>query len=488
VSARSRILVAAALGAALTIGFSARDASARPTYFDAFRSLYGINDGDNLDACGVCHFLWTGTGARNPFGNAVEQQLYVGKAITQALTDIEAVDTDSDGFTNLDEILAQTLPGYSCSNFQLAVSPPPDWHTFITPLVPSCLEPMDIRVTPASISVLTEVGETDTATIEIFNNGTDFPIEVSNYEFLAGTSAAYTFDGPALPISIPVGTSVTIDVVHTPLVPALASGTVRITSDDPDEPTIDIGLSGFAFVKTLAPADARAACRSSMDKQYRKYTKTVLREWSRCYQDEVYGIACDTGARDLKIGAASDRLVNAIGGAKDRVCAGAGLSASLLDLPLTCGGSCGDITITTIADFADCLVCRGDEAVEGLLDNALGTAPPDLPSNVLADPVVQSCQKKVLSSAQKGVFSTQKILAPCEVANITAVTPVDCAATFAAELGQTSAKVNEAVTKCDDTTGMLGCLFDPMPDPACLGTAAESIGSTLVEQVFDVRD
>jgi len=76
VSARSRILVAAALGAALTIGFSARDASARPTYFDAFRSLYGINDGDNLDACGVCHFLWTGTGARNPFGNAVELICY----------------------------------------------------------------------------------------------------------------------------------------------------------------------------------------------------------------------------------------------------------------------------------------------------------------------------------------------------------------------------------------------------------------------------
>jgi hypothetical protein len=48
--------------------------------------------------------------------------------------------------------------------------------------------------------------------------------------------------------------------------------------------------------------------------------------------------------------------------------------------------------------------------------------------------------------------------------------------------------VNEAFTKCDDTTGMLGCLFDPMPDPACLGTAAESIGSALVEQVFDVRD
>ncbi len=481
-------LLLAFTGVALSVGLFVGNALARPTYFDTFRALYGINDGDNLDACGVCHFLWTGTGARNPFGNAVEQQLYVGKSITQALTDIETVDSDSDGFTNIDEILAQTLPGYSCSNFQSAVGQPPDWHTYITPGVPSCLEPMDIRVSPATISVLTEVGDTDTAIVEIFNNGTDFAIEVSNYEFLAGTSTAYTANGPSLPISIPVGASVTIDVVHTPLVPALASGTFRITSDDPDEPTIDIPLSGFAFVKTLAPADARAACRSSMDKQFRKYTKTLLREWSRCYQDEVYGIACDTGARDLKIGAATDRLKGAIGGAKDRQCAGAGLSAPLLDLPLTCGGGCGDITITTIANFADCLVCRGDEAVEGLLDNALGTAPPDLPSNVLGDPIVQSCQKRLLSTAQKGVFSTQKILAPCETTNITSVSPVDCAATLASELGVVTTKVNDAITKCDDSTGMLGCLFDPMPDPTCLGTAAESIGSELVEQVFEVRD
>ena len=147
---RARALGRLVLAATVAL-LAARSADARPTYFDAFRTLYGINDGDNLDACGVCHFLWTGTGARNPFGNAVEQQLYVGKSITQALTDIEPDDPDGDTFSNLDEILAQTLPGYSCANFQDAIGQPSDWHTYITPGVPSCLEPLDIRVAPSLV-------------------------------------------------------------------------------------------------------------------------------------------------------------------------------------------------------------------------------------------------------------------------------------------------------------------------------------------------
>jgi hypothetical protein len=251
---------------------------------------------------------------------------------------------------------------------------------------------------------------------------------------------------------------------------------------------VDISLGGFSFVKNLAPADARSACRASIDKQYRKYTKTLLREWSRCYQDEVYGIACDTGRRDLKVATAAAKLASAIGGEKDKLCAGAGLTASSLDLPLLCGGGCSDIAVNSLAAFGDCLICRADEAVESLLDNAIGTAPPDLPPNVIGDPLARSCQKRVLTAAQKGVANTQKTLGPCETSNITSVSPVDCPVTLAAELADVTTKVNAADDKCESTTGMLGCLFDPSPDPACLGTAAQSIGSALTEQVFDIRD
>ncbi len=484
---RSRV-VGVTVAALVTLFGAVPAAEARPTYFEAFSNQYGIVEGDNLDACGVCHFLWTGTGARNPFGNAVEQQLYVGKSITQALTDIEGDDPDGDTFINIDEILAQTLPGYSCVNFQDALNPPPDWHTYITPGVPSCLEPMDIRVSPLSISVIVEVGKSLTSSVEVFNNGTDFPINISNYSFVAGSADGYSAVGPALPFSIPVGASQVIDIVFEPTAAGFADGTFRIESDDPDEPQVDVDLGGFSFVKNLAPADARASCRATMDKQYRKYAKTLLREWARCYQDEVYGIACDTGRRDLKIATAASKLLDAIGGAKDRLCMGAGLTASSLDLPLVCGGECTNLSVGSIAAFGDCLVCRGNEAVEGLLDNALGTAPPDLPPNVVTDPLARTCQKQLLTAAQKGIANTQKALAPCETSNITAIAPVDCAVTLAGELGEVETKVNDADDKCDATTGMLGCLFEPSPDPACLGTAAGDIGSALSEQVFDIRD
>ena len=123
-----------------------REAGARPAYFQAFTTRYGIVAGDRNYACGNCHLLWTGTGARNPFGSAVEQQLYIGKSITQALADIEPMDTDGDTFSNYDEVATfDTLPGYSCDNFFLAQGAPIGYDTFITPMVASCLEPIDVR-------------------------------------------------------------------------------------------------------------------------------------------------------------------------------------------------------------------------------------------------------------------------------------------------------------------------------------------------------
>jgi hypothetical protein len=484
-SARATSVLAVAVAAVVLL---ASDGWARPQYFDAFRTKYSIMTGDNLDACGVCHFNWQGTGARNPFGSTVEQQLYIGKSIDQSLTDVEGMDPDGDAFTSIDEILAQTLPGYSCANFQQAINPDPDWHSFITPGVPSCLEPLDIRVTPLTVTVLTEVGDVDVTTITIFNNGTDFPVDVSSYSFLAGTPAAFSAVGPTPPFSIPVGGTATIDIEFAPVIPVVANGTFRIESNDPDEAQLDIPLGGFGFLKNLAPADARATCRAWIDRQESKYARTVLREWSRCYQDEVFGFACDTGRRDLKIASAAEKLRATVGGAKDKRCAGAGLTASLIDLPLTCGGGCSTISTATLSGFADCLICRTDEARDDLLRDGLGTAPPDLPPNTLVDPVVRACQKKLLKSAQKGLGKVQKLLGPCETANITAVTPVDCVDTSSSELDAIGDKVDATIGKCGDSTGMLGCLFDPMPDPQCLGDSAEAIGGNLIDQVYDTRD
>ena len=93
-----RLLVAVAMGGVLALP---PPAAARPLYFDTFTSLYGITEGNDLYACGVCHRRWEGTGARNPFGTAVEQQLYLAKPITAAIQAVEGNDTDLDGVSNV---------------------------------------------------------------------------------------------------------------------------------------------------------------------------------------------------------------------------------------------------------------------------------------------------------------------------------------------------------------------------------------------------
>jgi len=457
-------------------------AEARPTYFDVFTTRYGITPSDRTYACGNCHIKWTGTGARNPFGTAVEQQLYVGKSITQALTDIEPMDADADGFTNLEEVATyRTLPGYSCSNFFLADGAPLGYDTFITPLVPSCLEPIDIRVSPTSLSFITKAGTSDVIQVQVINNGSADPITVSSYGFVAGSSAALSVSGPATPFVIPVGEVVTLDATFSPASAIIAMGTLRIESDDPDESTIDVPVQAFGFVQTLAAAADRARCLTSVDKEFRRYADRHRREWNRCFLDEVRGLACDVGTRDLKIQQAETRFRDAVGGAKDKVCAGKNLNASLLGVPQTCGGGC-NITVNTIASFASCLVCREDTARDDMLREAIGTAPPDSPPNVAGSTAAHLCEKQITGRIAKGIASMQKVLGRCEIANITS-TPVDCAAANATAITKIRSQVDEAANRCTDSTGLLGCLYEG-GTATCLGDAASAIGSTLVGATF----
>ncbi len=466
---------------AVTLAAWTATAHARPTYFEIFTSRYNINSGDNLYACGVCHYKWTGTGARNPFGNAVEQQLYVGKTITQALQDVENDDTDGDGFTNVDEIVNyMTLPGYSCSNFTDAIGAPVGYDTYITPMVASCLEPLDIRVTPSSISLLARTGDTATGTLTIHNNGSTYPLNVSGYDLEPGTSPLFSITaGPTPPFTLQVGESAGIDITFAPTSAVIAMGTLRITSDDPDENPLDVALSGVGVNRNLAPADQRAACLKTVESAYRKYGSAHMKQWGRCYADEIAGRACDTGLRDVKIAKAEARLRAKVGGSADRRCAGAGLKPIPLGFDDTCGGSCTSIVLSNMSALADCLVCRQEEATNAALTASAGTAPPDLPA--AAGAAAAACGGGLIAGLDKGITAVQKTLGRCELDNITAATPVDCATAFAADLAAIRARVDAQPMRCTDTTGLSGCLFGVGADPACLGTTATTIGSTLVD-------
>ena len=466
----------------------ASTAAARPFYFDTFTANYGITSGDDLFACGVCHRLWEGTGGRNPYGLLIEQELYTGKTISDAILSAELVDSDLDGFTNVDEItIHETLPGYSCDNYDLAFGGlPGNFQSLIEPGVPTCLEPKDLEVTPAGVSFITEVGDVGQQTVLLTNNGFSSPVTVTGISFVPSQPATISIVAPSLPVAIPVGSSEAIDISFTPVATSIIGTTLRITSDDPDEPTIDVLVSATGFVIVLASADDRANCLKDVSKSLQKYSKTHLKEWARCYTDEAQGKACDTGKRDLKVQKAEVKLRRVVGGDRDKSCEARELLPSLLGYPSTCPSPCGTIDLIAISDIAECLVCQQEAATSAMLSATSGVTPPDFPS-AGANLLVAKCARQLSKGVEKSVPKIHKTLAACELSNITAVSPVDCAAANAAEIAKRQSFANSRLDKCKDTTGLEGCSFGVGADPNCLGDAALSIASDLVDLTFGLE-
>jgi hypothetical protein len=99
---RSRTLLAALI-AAMTLA----TAYAVGGYLSSFESTYPAAVGSGLDSCSLCHSSLS-TYARNSYGSDYAANGHSFKAI-------EGLDSDGDGFTNLQEIQALTLPGSSSS-------------------------------------------------------------------------------------------------------------------------------------------------------------------------------------------------------------------------------------------------------------------------------------------------------------------------------------------------------------------------------------
>ncbi len=475
-------------------------AEARPTYFDVLTETYGITEGSRLHSCSICHFKWDGTGPRNPYGNAVQQQLYVGKSIHNSLADVETMDSDEDGFTNVSELLEHlTLPGYSCLNYFEATGAPQGFTGFAVPGVESCLDPLDVRISLPSITILADAGSSGTAELVVYNNGSEFPLTVSAYELVAGSSPMFTVDGPSAPFDIPLGENVTLSVGFSPPSGGFEDALLRILTNDPDpeEATIDVGLSGVGVMHVLAPAGQRRSCLGSVAKRFTRYGKGHVREWNRCYLDAVWGRACSEGLREVRIAGAEDKLHRAVGGRRDRVCAADGLTPSLLGLADDCGGGCEGIGLGSLDDLVDCLVCRQAQATATRFAAASGSNPPDLPAPA-ASAETAACQSRLLKGVSRSALVALKVGARCATANIEATEPVDCSEALSVKLEKLRTRAAGQLGRCADTTGLSGCPFptaaeleaDPSAtaDPACLGTTSLDVAGELVDLLFGLDD
>ena len=90
-------------------------ACAMPEYLDAFNKKYAIKADSNLgkSKCVICHGSMDG-GARNLYGKDVESALKKLKhraVDDDVLKSVEPLDSNKNGIKNLDEILADHLPG-----------------------------------------------------------------------------------------------------------------------------------------------------------------------------------------------------------------------------------------------------------------------------------------------------------------------------------------------------------------------------------------
>jgi hypothetical protein len=332
-----------------------------------------------------------------------------------------------------------------------------------------------------ALSFSAKLGTMQTLAFTLVNNGSTSPITVSAIDFFPGPDPTLSITAPTLPLAIPVGSTAAVSVTFEPATTSLIMSAVRVTSDDPDEPTIDVSISAVGFFIPLAPSSARAACLESTTKRFQKYSKTYFKEWSRCYVDEAFGRACDTGRRDLKVQKAEDKLRSFVGGERDKDCDG--LTAPLLGLPATCGGACDYIALQTIQDFADCLVCTQESAMSSMLSATMDVTPPDLP-DAAVNSLAAKCQKQLNKGVQQGITKIHKILAACEVANITSTSPVDCSVDNAADIAKIQSKANSRLDKCKDTTGLNGCPFGIGGDPNCLGDVSLTIADELVSTTF----
>lgn len=100
-----------------------------PAIRNAFFQNYPSAVGTVLDTvpsqpghCGVCHYKFTGGGPRNPYGEAVKN----AGANSNAIWQIRLLDSDGDGFSNLEEITntityanTPTFPGLTVANTNL---------------------------------------------------------------------------------------------------------------------------------------------------------------------------------------------------------------------------------------------------------------------------------------------------------------------------------------------------------------------------------
>ena len=231
-------LLTAALGTGALI--TAPSAHAKTGYNTTWDSVYPASSSlANAGNCLLCHATASGTG-RNAYGADLDSVMPAKPSdaeLTAALISIEGLDSDNDptGSNNLEEIDADTQPGWAEGG---AVP----GGTIIGDLDPVTLV-ADILVDPLDVNFgAVFIGNSGADTVVIENVGSG-DLTVDSLA-MSGSSEFSLSGAPSTPFTVAANTSVNVSIEYAPLDEGLDNGTLEIASDSPGEESISVALAG----------------------------------------------------------------------------------------------------------------------------------------------------------------------------------------------------------------------------------------------------
>jgi hypothetical protein len=117
----------------------------------------------------------------------------------------------------------------------------------ITALPSLTLANPDIATTPVELIFSTVTGQPTAAEPLLVSNVGSAPLQISSLALLGVNPSHFQLvSPPSLPFSISAGGSATLDVRFAPTIVGALSAQLRIGSDDPDQPLLDVGLYGLS--------------------------------------------------------------------------------------------------------------------------------------------------------------------------------------------------------------------------------------------------
>ena len=148
----------------------------------------------------------------------------------------------------------------------------------------------DIAVEPESLDFgQWTIGTSGTGTVLIANHG-QADLIIDSLGWLDGGSADFAMAAlPSLPLTIEPNGLVELEVVYTPTAAGAAAATLVIASDDPDQPAINLAVSGQAISPVVTPCQQIKTMIAFYDESVRNGTIQGVGR-GKCAKANVYAI------------------------------------------------------------------------------------------------------------------------------------------------------------------------------------------------------